>query len=139
MDTHTEQALLQNINNILKEKLRTSVFVAHRLRTIFDADLIIVLRDGHVAEQGKHEELLGNNGLYAELWNSKYIVMVYFLYCTNGSVYSTRNVVLRTRKAVMFYYDGHLSMIYSGLSCREIIVYRNKSDTVTSFGKQSNS
>jgi ATP-binding cassette, subfamily B (MDR/TAP), member 7 len=68
LDTYTEQMLLQNINSILKEKARTSVFVAHRLRTIFDADVIFVLSDGRVAEQGTHAELLELKGLYSELW-----------------------------------------------------------------------
>lgn len=73
LDTYTEQALLQNINSILKEKTRTSVFVAHRLRTIFDSDRILVLKDGQVAEQGSHRDLLDQNGIYAELWNGKYL------------------------------------------------------------------
>lgn len=68
LDTYTEQTLLQNINSILKEKSRTSVFVAHRLRTIFDSDIIFVLKDGQVAEQGTHDELLNMNGVYADLW-----------------------------------------------------------------------
>ncbi|KAL2441832.1 Iron-sulfur clusters transporter atm1, mitochondrial [Exophiala dermatitidis] len=68
LDTYTEQTLLQNINNILKEKQRTSVFVAHRLRTIYDCDIIFVLRDGQVVEQGTHAELLAQGGLYADLW-----------------------------------------------------------------------
>ncbi|GAM85731.1 hypothetical protein ANO11243_037390 [Dothideomycetidae sp. 11243] len=71
LDTHTEQALLHNINGILKEKVRTSVFVAHRLRTIFDSDLIIVLRDGHMVEQGSHEKLVDSGGLYSELWSTQ--------------------------------------------------------------------
>lgn len=61
--------LLQNINSILKEKARTSVFVAHRLRTIYDSDKIIVLRGGQVAESGAHSALLKKDGLYSELWN----------------------------------------------------------------------
>ncbi|QSZ28785.1 hypothetical protein DSL72_003290 [Monilinia vaccinii-corymbosi] len=69
LDTHTEQALMQNINSILKEKLRTSVFVAHRLRTIFDSDMIIVLKDGSVAESGTHRELIDTGGVYSELWS----------------------------------------------------------------------
>ncbi len=71
LDTHTEQALMQNINSILKEKSRTSVFIAHRLRTIYDADLIIVLSEGRVAEQGTHAELLDSDGLYSKLWSGK--------------------------------------------------------------------
>ncbi|KKK20107.1 iron-sulfur clusters transporter atm1 [Aspergillus rambellii] len=71
LDTYTEQALMQNINSILKEKGRTSVFVAHRLRTIYDCDQILVLKEGHVAELGSHRELLELNGIYAELWNAQ--------------------------------------------------------------------
>lgn len=69
LDTHTEQALLMNINGILHDKSRTSVFVAHRLRTIFDSDLIIVLKDGRVAEMGTHRELVDRAGVYSELWS----------------------------------------------------------------------
>ncbi len=71
LDTHTEQALIQNINSILKEKARTSVFIAHRLRTIYDADQIIVLSDGAVAETGTHTELIDSGGLYSKLWSGK--------------------------------------------------------------------
>lgn len=71
LDTHTEQALMLNINGILREKGRTSVFVAHRLRTIFDSDLIIVLKEGSVAEMGTHRELIDRDGVYAELWSGK--------------------------------------------------------------------
>jgi ABC transporter ATM len=72
LDTHTEQALMLNINGILREKSRTSVFVAHRLRTIFDSDLIIVLKEGSVAEMGTHRELIDRAGVYAELWSGKF-------------------------------------------------------------------
>ncbi|KAI5239495.1 ABC transporter-like protein [Aureobasidium subglaciale] len=71
LDTHTEQALLGNINSILKEKARTSIFVAHRLRTIYDSDIIIVLKDGDVAEQGTHERLVDSGGVYSELWSAQ--------------------------------------------------------------------
>lgn len=71
LDTHTEQALMMNINGILREKGRTSVFVAHRLRTIFDSDLIIVLKEGRVAEMGTHRELIDRVGVYAELWSAQ--------------------------------------------------------------------
>ncbi|KAK3935728.1 iron-sulfur clusters transporter ATM1, mitochondrial [Diplogelasinospora grovesii] len=75
LDTHTEQALMANINSILREKARTSVFVAHRLRTIYDADLIIVLKEGRVVEQGSHRELMERAGLYAELWMAQEMLM----------------------------------------------------------------
>ncbi|PSN64212.1 iron-sulfur clusters transporter atm1, mitochondrial precursor [Corynespora cassiicola Philippines] len=71
LDTHTEQALLSHINSILKEKRRTSVFIAHRLRTIYDCDLIIVLRAGSVAESGTHDQLVDRAGLYSELWSTQ--------------------------------------------------------------------
>ncbi|KFY02086.1 hypothetical protein V490_00652 [Pseudogymnoascus sp. VKM F-3557] len=71
LDTHTEQALMQNINGILKEKARTSVFVAHRLRTIYDSDKIIVLKEGKVAESGSHSELIDTGGVYSELWSAQ--------------------------------------------------------------------
>ena len=63
---------MQNINSILREKARTSVFVAHRLRTIYDSDRIIVLRNGQVVESGNHAQLLQHEGLYAELWNGEH-------------------------------------------------------------------
>ena len=71
LDTYTEHSLLQNINSILKDKARTSVFVAHRLRTIFDSDKIIVLQGGHVAESGTHSQLVEAGGVYSELWHAQ--------------------------------------------------------------------
>ena len=53
---------------------RTSFIVAHRLSTIKDADLILVMKDGHIVEQGKHEELLKKKGFYAELYYSQFEV-----------------------------------------------------------------
>lgn len=76
LDTYTEQSLLQNINSILKEKARTSVFVAHRLRTIFDSDKIIVLQDGHVAESGTHHQLVDGGGVYSQLWHAQEEMLV---------------------------------------------------------------
>ncbi|KAA8634898.1 hypothetical protein SMACR_07710 [Sordaria macrospora] len=81
LDTHTEQALMENINNILRglgkegEEKKTSLFVAHRLRTIYDADLIIVLKEGTVVEQGTHRELMDANGVYAQLWRAQEMLM----------------------------------------------------------------
>jgi len=71
LDAKTETELMHEINTILLEKQRTSIFIAHRLRTIVEADLIIVLRDGAVEEQGTHEELLHNGGLYAAMWHEQ--------------------------------------------------------------------
>ena len=53
-------------------KGRTSFVIAHRLSTIRDADLILVMRDGDIVEQGNHEELLAADGFYAELYNSQF-------------------------------------------------------------------
>ncbi|KAI9809616.1 MAG: Iron-sulfur clusters transporter atm1, mitochondrial [Sarcosagium campestre] len=71
LDTQTETALLQNINSILRDKVRTSIFVAHRLRTIYDCDQIIVLQGGQVAESGTHSQLIESGGLYASLWKAQ--------------------------------------------------------------------
>ena len=51
---------------------RTSFIVAHRLSTIREADVILVMRDGHIIEQGKHEQLLEKGGFYAKLYNSQF-------------------------------------------------------------------
>ena len=53
-------------------KGRTSFIVAHRLSTIRDADVILVMKDGNVIEQGKHEDLLARGGFYANLYNSQF-------------------------------------------------------------------
>jgi ABC transporter ATM len=76
LDTHTEQALLSHINSLVREKRRTSVFVAHRLRTIYDSDVIIVLREGNVAESGTHQDLIDRDGLYSELWSAQETMFV---------------------------------------------------------------
>ena len=51
---------------------RTSFIVAHRLSTIQEADVILVMKDGHIIEQGNHEQLLQQNGFYATLYNSQF-------------------------------------------------------------------
>ncbi|KAF9969672.1 Iron-sulfur clusters transporter atm1, mitochondrial [Actinomortierella ambigua] len=71
LDTHTEQGLLQNIRQILQERTTTSIFVAHRLRTIMDADEIIVLKEGRIVEKGRHEDLLRQDGVYKHMWDTQ--------------------------------------------------------------------
>ncbi|NCC49111.1 MAG: ATP-binding cassette domain-containing protein, partial [Clostridia bacterium] len=72
VDTRTEM-LIQNAMLRLMEG-RTSFVIAHRLSTIRDADLILALRDGDIAEQGTHEDLLAAGGFYADLYNSQFEV-----------------------------------------------------------------
>ena len=70
IDTHTEQQIQKAFNTMMQG--RTSFIVAHRLSTIREADRILVMRDGHIVEQGSHEELLARNGFYAVLYNSQF-------------------------------------------------------------------
>ena len=70
VDTRTEIQIQKAMDNLMKG--RTSFIIAHRLSTIKDADLILVLKDGDIIEQGSHEELLEKNGFYAELYNSQF-------------------------------------------------------------------
>ena len=70
VDTRTEQRIQTAMDNLMRG--RTSFVIAHRLSTIRDADLILVMRDGDIVEQGKHEELLAKGGFYAELYNSQF-------------------------------------------------------------------
>ncbi|KAI9722851.1 MAG: Iron-sulfur clusters transporter atm1, mitochondrial [Chrysothrix sp. TS-e1954] len=71
LDTPTETALLGSIKEILAERKRTSVFIAHRLRTVYDADVILVLGEGKVRETGTHRQLVDQGGLYSELWSAQ--------------------------------------------------------------------
>lgn len=70
VDTRTEILIQKAMENLMKG--RTSFIIAHRLSTIKDADLILVMKDGDIIEQGSHEELLKKNGFYAELYNSQF-------------------------------------------------------------------
>ncbi|THH18205.1 hypothetical protein EW146_g2748 [Bondarzewia mesenterica] len=71
LDAHTETELMKNINSTLLDRSRTSIFIAHRLRTVVEADLIIVLREGEVVEQGTHEELMKAGTLYFSMWQQQ--------------------------------------------------------------------
>ena len=71
VDTRTEQQIQKAMNHLMEG--RTSFVIAHRLSTIRDADLILVMKDGDIIEQGRHEELLAKNGFYAELYNSQFV------------------------------------------------------------------
>jgi ATP-binding cassette subfamily B protein len=66
LDSRTEQAIQETLDRVAET--RTTIMIAHRLSTIVNADQIIVLDQGRVAERGTHEELLDNGGLYADLW-----------------------------------------------------------------------
>jgi ATP-binding cassette subfamily B protein len=66
LDSRTEQAIQETLAKVAES--RTTIMIAHRLSTIVDADQIVVLDDGRVAERGTHEELLERGGLYADLW-----------------------------------------------------------------------
>ena len=70
VDTRTEIQIQKAMNNLMKG--RTSFVIAHRLSTIRDADVILVMKDGDIAEQGTHEELLAKGGFYAQLYNSQF-------------------------------------------------------------------
>ena len=70
VDTRTEIEIQKAMDNLMKG--RTSFVIAHRLSTIRDADLILVMKDGDIIEQGRHEELLTAGGFYANLYNSQF-------------------------------------------------------------------
>ncbi|WP_330587989.1 ABC transporter ATP-binding protein [Anaerocolumna sedimenticola] len=70
VDTRTEVRIQKAMDNLMKG--RTSFVIAHRLSTIRDADLILVMKDGDIVEQGNHEELLEKDGFYASLYNSQF-------------------------------------------------------------------
>ena len=70
VDTRTEERIQKAMDNLMKG--RTSFVIAHRLSTMKDADVILVMKDGDIIEQGNHEELLAMNGFYANLYNSQF-------------------------------------------------------------------
>ena len=74
VDTRTEVLIQKAMENLMKD--RTSFVIAHRLSTIKEADLILVMNDGNIVEQGTHGELLAANGFYASLYNSQFAAPV---------------------------------------------------------------
>lgn len=72
VDTRTEILIQKAMENLMKGK--TSFVIAHRLSTIRDADLILVMRDGNIVEQGHHDDLITKNGFYASLYNSQFAI-----------------------------------------------------------------
>ena len=68
--TRTEQKIQSAMDELMKD--RTSFVIAHRLSTIKNADLILVMKDGDIIESGNHDELLSQNGFYADLYNSQF-------------------------------------------------------------------
>ena len=70
IDTRTEMRIQKAFATMMQG--RTSFLVAHRLSTIQEADVILVMRDGNIVEQGTHKELLAKNGFYAEIYNSQF-------------------------------------------------------------------
>ena len=70
IDTRTEIRIQKAFSAMMRG--RTSFIVAHRLSTIREADVILVMKDGHIIEQGRHEELLEQNGFYAKLYHSQF-------------------------------------------------------------------
>ena len=70
VDTRTEHRIQTAMDNLMRG--RTSFVIAHRLSTIRDADLILVMRDGDIVEQGTHDQLIEKGGFYADLYNSQF-------------------------------------------------------------------
>ena len=70
VDTRTEELVQKAMDKLTEGK--TSFIIAHRLSTIKNADLILVMKEGNIIEQGNHEELMLKNGAYAELYNSQF-------------------------------------------------------------------
>jgi ATP-binding cassette subfamily B multidrug efflux pump len=70
VDSYTERLIQDALKELLRD--RTAIIIAHRLSTIQDADQILVLENGHIAELGKHSDLLAKNGLYARLYSMNF-------------------------------------------------------------------
>lgn len=71
VDTRTEELLQKAMDKLMEG--RTSFVIAHRLSTIKNADLILVMKEGNIIEQGNHDELMKQQGFYADLYNSQFV------------------------------------------------------------------
>ena len=71
VDTRTEEEILRGLRQVMKE--RTTILIAHRLSTVKDADEIVVLDEGKIAERGRHDELVSHNGIYAEMFHRQHL------------------------------------------------------------------
>ena len=69
VDTHTEEEILDRLSGVMAQ--RTSIIVSHRVSTVRDADQIVVLHEGRVAERGTHDELIRRDGFYADLYRKQ--------------------------------------------------------------------
>jgi ATP-binding cassette, subfamily B, multidrug efflux pump len=67
VDTYTEEEVLKGLKEVMRE--RTSIIISHRISTVKDADMIVVLNEGAIAESGRHDDLVMQNGIYADLYN----------------------------------------------------------------------
>ena len=74
VDTRTEERIQKAMDSLMEG--RTSFVIAHRLSTIKNADLILVIKDGDIVEQGTHEQLLAQKGFYADLYESQFADVV---------------------------------------------------------------
>jgi ATP-binding cassette subfamily B protein len=72
VDTHTEEEILENLKNTIAE--RTAIIISHRVSTVKEADMIIVLEDGKIVEQGRHDSLVEAGGIYAELHQRQLLI-----------------------------------------------------------------
>lgn len=95
LDTATEQDILRTLKDVLASDThaRTSIWVAHRLRTIMDADKIIVLKDGAVVEEGTHKELIARGGQYAQMWEIQE-----FIETEEAEIEAEMEIVEKTKK-----------------------------------------
>ena len=71
VDTRTEEQILGRLRDVMAS--RTTILIAHRISTVKGADLIVVLEDGRIAEQGSHDELVSRKGIYAEMYRRQHL------------------------------------------------------------------